>query len=93
MSIIRIFQHRGIKTKWRGKYGFKSKLVLPQAINIARATSFIKTNIAVFFDNYKGVWSKYTLDAKDMWNVNETGIMTVYKPDRVIARRGKKQMP
>ncbi|KAJ8729026.1 hypothetical protein PYW07_006722 [Mythimna separata] len=34
---------------------------------------------------------KYKLQAKDIWNVDESGITTVQKPDRVIARRGQKQ--
>jgi len=32
------------------------------------------------------------LQAKDIWNVDESGITTVQKPDRVIARRGQKQV-
>lgn len=36
--------------------------------------------------------NKYKLDAKDICNVDETGITTVKKPDRVIARRGEKQV-
>ncbi|XP_046972346.1 uncharacterized protein LOC124539067 [Vanessa cardui] len=66
-------------------------LRLPQPTSIARATSFNRINVQLYFQNYTSVVDKYKLQAKDIWNVDETGITTVQKPDRVIARRGQKQ--
>ncbi|CAH3997972.1 unnamed protein product [Pieris brassicae] len=65
---------------------------LPQPTSIARATSFNRTNVQLFFQNYTAVVDKHKLQGKDIWNVDETGITTVQKPDRVIARRGQKQV-
>jgi hypothetical protein len=35
---------------------------------------------------------KYKLTPLEIWNVDETGITTVQVPDRIIGRRGKKQI-
>nr|CAI5825314.1 unnamed protein product [Callosobruchus analis] len=66
-------------------------LRMPQATSIARATSFNKTNVELFFNNYSSLLERYHLEPKDIWNVDESGITSVQKPDRVIARRGQKQ--
>nr|CAI5825316.1 unnamed protein product [Callosobruchus analis] len=67
-------------------------LRMPQATSIARATSFNKTNVELFFNNYSSLLERYHLEPKDIWNVDESGITSVQKPDRVIARRGQKQV-
>lgn len=67
-------------------------LRLPQPTSIARATSFNRANVELFFQNYTSVLEKYQLRGKDIWNMDESGITTVQKPDRVIARRGQKQV-
>lgn len=67
-------------------------LRMPQPTSIARATSFNRSNVELFFQNYTSVLEKHLLQGKDIWNVDESGITTVKKPDRVIARCGQKQV-
>lgn len=46
----------------------------------------------MFLKNLKTVMDQIKPSASDMWNVYETGITTTYKLDRVIARKGFKQI-
>ena len=45
-----------------------------------------------FFDNLNKVLNKYDIGPGSIWNMDETGVTTVQRPDRIVARRGRKQI-
>ena len=45
-----------------------------------------------FFENLQGVVTRYEFGPERIYNVDEAGLTTVYKPDTVIAPAGEKQV-
>lgn len=59
---------------------------------MARAKGFNRIAVQTFFDLLQSLFEKYKF-SPDIYNVDETGILTVpNKPSKVLALRGKKQV-
>ena len=67
-------------------------IITPESICLARVSSFNKNNVNSFFQNLKLILNRHNFQPLDIWNMDETGATTARKPDRIIGRRGTKQI-
>uniref|UniRef100_A0A672K5C4 HTH psq-type domain-containing protein n=1 Tax=Sinocyclocheilus grahami TaxID=75366 RepID=A0A672K5C4_SINGR len=63
----------------------------PQATSLTRSTSFNEKNVEIF-NNLATVYRRYGFEAKDIWNVDETSLMTVQKPGLLVSTKGERRV-
>jgi len=54
-------------------------------------TSFNR-HVSEFFTNLSQVYKQYKFGCQDIWNIDETGVTTVQRPDKIIASKAIKQV-
>ena len=64
----------------------------PEATSLTRATAFNRANVSEIFAKLAEVMDKHKFDACNIWNVDETGVVTVVKPKKVVAGTGVKRI-
>ncbi|XP_051963673.1 uncharacterized protein LOC127630237 isoform X2 [Xyrauchen texanus] len=69
-----------------------SGLKRPQATCFYRSTNFNEVNVGSFFKKLTTVYSRHGFQAKDIWNVDETGLVRVQKPDFLVATKGERRV-
>ncbi|XP_018566588.1 uncharacterized protein LOC108907404 [Anoplophora glabripennis] len=64
----------------------------PEATSLNRAAGFNKDQVSTFFSLLKAASEQYNFSAERIYNFDETGISTVPKPTKILAKRGQKQV-
>ncbi|GBP12707.1 hypothetical protein EVAR_10346_1 [Eumeta japonica] len=59
---------------------------------MSRSTSFNRTNVNAFFEKYQGLLQRHEFSACRIWNMDETGVTTVQKPNKIVGACGQKQV-
>ena len=62
----------------------------PEPTSIARASGFNKPQVDKFFNQLSQILHEEGLQAGRIYNMDESGITTVHKPRRIIAKKGQK---
>lgn len=63
-----------------------------KVISLSRASSFNEHNVNNYFNNLSEVMDRYKFEPKNIWNMNETGVTIVQRPNKIVDPKWIKQM-
>lgn len=64
----------------------------PEATSAARATGFSREKVTIFYDTLTEIQKKYNFSPINIYNMDETGLSTVQRPQKIIAMKGRRQV-
>lgn len=64
----------------------------PEATSINRILAFNAQEVKLYFDNLTLTMNKHKFPPHRIFNVDETGINSVHKPNKILAPKGEKQV-
>ncbi|GAB0086563.1 HTH CenpB-type DNA-binding domain [Sergentomyia squamirostris] len=64
----------------------------PENTSVARCTSFNRENVEVFQKNLDQLMREYSFSPSRIWNLDETGLSSVLRNPKVVAKKGSKQV-
>lgn len=91
------FNHDTKMAGWDWLKGFRSRnpdigLRKPEPTSAARAIGFNRPRVNTFFEIYEETLKKYNISPTRIFNMDESALSTVHKPQKVLAHKGKKQV-
>ena len=81
-------QHFWLSFKKRNRLTIRS----PEATSMARASAFNQHTVKEFFTNLARVMDKHKFAPQDIYNIDESGLHTVQKPESVVTGLGTKRV-
>ena len=65
---------------------------LVQATNIIHTVGFNKPLVERFYSIYRELIKRYEYKPSKIWNIDETGIMCVHRPEKIMASKGVREV-
>ncbi|XP_043116581.1 uncharacterized protein LOC122360199 [Puntigrus tetrazona] len=85
-------ENKQASADWFASFLKRHPLLSIRAAEPASPTSvFSRSHVEVFYSKLKVLMEQHGFRPEDMWIMEEMGITTAQRPDRVLARRGLKQ--